>query len=412
MDAPIPTEFRYWEHLETPRARRARALLKLIFRRDPRLPDDVVRRFGEMYYHADPVAEAFVEDVYMTRGQRAGLALVDRALREGVDAIEDAPHTLRELFDEIEQRPPWYDAEAVALGARVFRRWNTHLFSFAGAITCEGYQESSVAKPLVLTGAYAGESANRRFLETAQFWLDVSEPGGLEPGGRGRETALRVRLMHVFVRKRLLTHPEWDLDAWGVPISQADAVLTLMGGSFLPATLLKLMGYRTSRREIEATLLFWRYVGHLMGVQPAWYPATVEEALGLMYTTWVKGAQTASEDAVHLTRSYLDAYAPRPDDDLPTRLIKAWEHRLQRGYMAFFLTPARYRQYGLPRAHLWRWHPLLQAPWIFARETLRRRSRTIDAWWDAWARRKTHRWVRARLGERSAEYRAVESFTR
>ena len=167
-------------------------------------------------------------------------------------------------------------ARAVEHGARVFRRYGTAMFRFAGAVTLEAYSESSVAKPLILTGAYAGGSTRHRFLETAAFWIAVSEPGGLAPGAPGRASALRVRIMHVFVRKRLLAHPEWNVDAWGVPISQGDALLTLMGGSFAPGIAMQAMGYRPSVRDIEAMMHFWRYVGHLMGVRPRWYP-TVDE---------------------------------------------------------------------------------------------------------------------------------------
>src|SRR5438309_7179358 len=98
------------------------------------------------------------------------------------------------------------------------------------------YSESSIAKPLSLSGGYAGEAAHKRQLETVRFWIDITEPGGLlhEPGAgpapapRGRATAMRVRIMHVFIRRRLIDHPEWDLGSWGVPISIADATLTLM----------------------------------------------------------------------------------------------------------------------------------------------------------------------------------------
>src|SRR5690606_8924233 len=124
------------------------------------------------------------------------------------------------------------------------------------AITLMAYAENSVAKPLALTGAYAGASTKHRFLETAAFWVDISEPGGTAQGARGRAAALRVRVMHVFVRKKLLSHPEWDLTAWGAPINQADALLTLMGGSVAPGLALKAVGYRTSRREIEALMHF------------------------------------------------------------------------------------------------------------------------------------------------------------
>src|SRR5437660_667170 len=35
-----------------------------------------------------------------------------------------------------------------------------------------------------------------------------------------------VRIMHVYLRRRISEHPEWDADAWGVPINQSDAEIT------------------------------------------------------------------------------------------------------------------------------------------------------------------------------------------
>ncbi len=408
----VPGEFRYWENIDTPGARWLRRGLRLVFRCDPTLSKQAIDDYAASYYDADPVAEAFVEEVYRARGQDHGRRMIERALAHGVDAVEGAPVSLRRLFAEIEERPQWLDERKLCLGARVFRRWGTHLYSFAGAITLQGYLENSVAKPLAFTGAYTGESANRRFLETASFWIDVSEPGALDRGGQGIATALRVRIMHVFVRAGLLEHPEWDLAAWGVPISQGDALLTLMGGSFLPGYLLRLLGYRTSREEIEATMHFWRYVGHLIGVQPRWYPADVTEALGLMFTSHVKGVHLGGEDGRQLAHSYLASYAPTESDSGKGAWGKRLDYRLQLGYVNFFLPPGTRKAYGLPGAGVWGLHPLLQFPWIFARETARRHLPGVDAWVDRRARTKAKAWVRARLGPRTAEYRAVDAFTR
>ncbi|EYF00964.1 oxygenase MpaB family protein [Chondromyces apiculatus] len=408
----IPTEFRYWHNIRSVRAQLLRRGIHALFGADPELPDAKVRAYAHAYYDADPVAEALARDVHLPRGQAEGRKLLDRALARGVDAIPDPPPSLRRLFAEIEVRPPWLDERLVELGARVFRRYGTHLYSFAGAITLEGYRESSVARPLALTGAYTGSSANRRFLETAAFWVDVSEPGALGPGQRGRETALHVRMMHVFVRQRLLAHPRWDLAAWGVPISQADAMLTLMGGSIAPGHGLKLLGYRTSREEIAALMHFWRYVGHLMGVQPRWFPETVDEGVGLLFTAMVKGAGRSGDDGVHLARSYLASYAPPASEPWSSAWRKHLEYRLQLGYVSFFLSPPTYARYGLPRPGLWRFHPLAQAPFVYARETIRRRNRHLDDWLDTQARSETRQWVAARLGARRAEYRAVDPCAR
>lgn len=408
----IPTEFRYWEHIHRRGVQRQRKLIRAFFGFDPVLPDAIVRTYAHSYYDADPVAEALVEEVHMKRGQAAGRALLDRALEHGVAAIPDAPSSLQALFAEVEQQPPWLDERQVELGARVFRRYGTHMYSFAGAITLDAYQENCVAKPLAFTGAYTGESAHRRFLETVAFWIDVSAPGALRPGGQGVKTALRVRLMHVFVRKKLLRHPGWDLDAWGIPISQGDALLTLLGGSAVPGLLLKALGYRTSREEIEAMMHFWRYVGYLAGVQPRWYPPTYEDGLRLVFTAFVKGCHQSGDDGVNLARSYVQSYAPSPADPFLKALPRRLEYGLQRGYTHFFLPRRTFKRFGLPSPGLWALHPFAQAPLIFALETVRKNVPAVDDWVDSLARWRSQQWLNARLGPRRAEYRAVETFTR
>lgn len=408
----LPREFRYWENLNTPAIQRRLNLVKRFLGYDPLLPDDVVRTWGYTYFDADPVAEAFVDEVYLKRGQAAGRAMLDLALERGVSAVPDAPETLKRLFAELETPPAWLDWKRVDRGAKVFRRYGPHLYSFAGAITLEGYLENSVAKPLAFTGAYNGESANRRFLETAAFWIDVSSPDGMRQGGAGVKTALRVRLMHVFVRKRLLKHPEWRLDDWGVPISQGDALLTLMGGSVAPGQGLKLLGYRPTNDDIEAMLHFWRYVGHVMGVQPRWYPETVADGLRVLFANFVKSAKLSAADGRELAHSYVQSYAPTDEDGPLAHLRKRFDYQMELGYTALFLPFGTYRRYELPEPGIWRLAPFAQFPAIFAAETLRRRVPALEDAMDAFAQWRSKRWIKTRLGERSAEYKAVESFTR
>ncbi len=408
-NAARPGEFRYWEHVDKPWARAFRVAARTLLGFDPAPSDEVVETLAAQYFDADPLAEAFVEEVYFGRGAAEGRKLLDRAIAEGVAAIPDAPASLRALFDDIDRDPPWLDRELAELGARVFRRYGSAIFRFAGAVTLEAYAENSVAKPLILTGAYAGDSTKHRFLETVAFWIAVTEPGGLALGAPGRGSALRVRIMHVFVRKRLLAHPEWNLAEWGMPISQGDALLTLMGGSFAPGIAMQAMGYRPSLREIEAMMHFWRHVGHMMGVRPRWYPSSMREAFQLAYVTMVKNAHRAGEDGVQLCQSYVNAFAAPPGAGWRDRLA----HGVHMGYTRFFLPPWSYKRNKLPPAGLWALHPLLQFPFIFAAETLRRAfPRPFEDVADRVARRSRQRWFARHMGERSAEYKPAASFTR
>jgi hypothetical protein len=411
-DARVPREFRYWDNLDRPAVRRTRTIARRVLGFDPAPPDDVVRTLAAMYYDADPACEAFVDEVYLQRGSAAGRALLERALADGVDAIPDAPASLRALFADLERDPPWVDWERVERGARAFRRYGVAMFRFAGAITLEGYAENSVAKPLVLTGAYAGSSTRRRFLETVAFWIAVSEPGGLRPGAPGRASALRVRVMHVFVRRKLLSHPAWDVDAWGVPISQGDALLTLMGGSYAPGLAMHVLGYLPSREDIEAMMHFWRYVGHLMGVRPRWYPANLREATQLAFVTFVKGARLSGEDGRHLCQSYANAFSPDPELPLRERVGAELEHRIHLAYTQLFVSRRSHRRYGLPGAGPWLLAPLAAAPLVAATEVARRTIPGVETIVDQVARRRRARWFARHMGGRTAEYKPVEQFTR
>jgi hypothetical protein len=409
----VPTEFRYWDRVEDRGVQRARRAWKLIWGFDPQPSEALVRQFADSYYEADPVAEAFVDEVYMARGAGSGRELLDRAIAHGIDSVPDAPDSMRRLFAEFEQAPDWLDRDRVELGAKVFRRYGTAVFSFATTSTLEMYSESSIAKPLSLSGGYAGDTAHKRQLETARFWIDISEPGEvIASGSRGRATALRVRVMHVFIRRRLVRHPDWDWEAWGMPISVADATLTLMGGSVVPGLALWSVGHQTTIREIEALLHFWRYVGHLLGVQPGWYPADFQQAVQLMFAALVKRAYAAGADGAELVESYLPAFAPKPGSPWRKRLRDEFNYRAQIGYTRFWSLPWTYRRHQMPNPWPWALHPLAQFPFVLTLETLRRLLPPLDEAADRVQRWRRDRWYLNETGGRDAEFQPPEHLTR
>ena len=411
----IPSEFLYWDRVEDRRVQLARRAWRAVWRFDPQPDDDFVRQFAHSYYDADPVAEAFVDEVYMERGANEGRRMLDQALEQGVGSVRDAPASMRRLFEEFEREPEWLDHEQVELGARVFRRYGTSVFSFATTSTLEMYSESSIAKPLSLTGGYAGDTAHKRQLETVRFWIDVSEPGGLDPvqpTPRGRATAMRVRIMHVFIRRRLMKHPEWDAEAWGVPISISDATLTLMGGSVVPGLALWSVGHQTTIREIEALLHYWRYVGHLLGVQPTWYPADFKQSVQLMYAAFVKRAYAAGADGRELVESYLPAFAPQARTGLRKRVRDELNYRAQIGYTRFWMLPASYRRHEMPFPWPWALHPVIQFPFVFTLETCRRLASPLDVAADRVQRWRRNNWYANETGGKDAEFKPVEEFRR
>jgi hypothetical protein len=155
----IPGEFLdFWRRVDGHRVRRARDACRRLLRFDP-IPDDAhVRAFAHGYFDADPVAEAFVDEVYLSRGANEGRRMLDQAITHGVDSVGEAPHSMLRLFDEFERPPEWLDRDLVERGAALFRRYGPAVFSFAGVETLLGYTESSIVKPLAFTGTYAGDT--------------------------------------------------------------------------------------------------------------------------------------------------------------------------------------------------------------------------------------------------------------
>ncbi|MGZ4456958.1 MAG: oxygenase MpaB family protein [Nocardioides sp.] len=391
-----PTAFRYWEAREEPAWRRREDLARRLFKHELFPTDEQARMLCDDLYGGDPVAERFVDEVFFGEiGHRRGREMLTRALADGIDAVPEAPESMRALFAEFDTVPDWVDREAVELGASIWRRWGTMLFNVAGVITLEIYTESGVATPLSLAGGYAGDNALRRFLESAKFWIDTSEEGGLfRPGSEGRTTAMLVRVMHVAVRKRVGEHPEWDAERWGLPISQTYMMLTQIGGSIAPALALWVLGYQTSAREMRALLHFNRYMGHLLGVQPQWMPETVRECLQVLALSTAARSYDSGRHGRELIESFPAAFAPRPGQSGLARLRAAYNHRIISAYCAVWMAPGTRAAYDLPKAFPWvlvlaaRW-PLVTATELLRRlpvlDTLHERAmvRHRRGWWEA-----------------------------
>ena len=385
-----PTEFQYWQNVERPWVRRMRSLTNRFLRFDPAPPQEVVESLAAMYFDGDEVAAAVV------RSGHSAMALREARKATG-ETRANLPIEVEAFLDDIKREPSWLDLELVERGARAFCRFGPAVFRFAGAITLAGYAENSVAQPLIQSGAYVGDSTRRRFLETVSFWIAVSEPGGLEAGAAGLALALRVRFMHAGLRQKLSSNGRWDEAAWGKPISTADALLTLMGGSVAPALAFLPLGHLTSSAEIRALLHFWRYVGHLMGVRPCWFPATWQDIVRLGFVVALKSASLSGEDGRELCRSYANAFKPSGKGNLRVRVRAAIDHRVHLGYTRLFLPPHLHARNGLPKAGPWVLAPFAPLPVTLLTEVLRRLSPTLEQSIDRRSQRRRRRWLEKRM---------------
>ncbi|GAA4755037.1 oxygenase MpaB family protein [Gordonia alkaliphila] len=369
----------------------------------------VAAQFLAGHTAGDPVAERFVAETYHGEmGAERARELLDEALAVGIDGIDDAPESMRALFTEFETVPDWVDPVLIEQGAAVWRRWGYSLGAVGNAGTMDTYTEGSLAIPLSLSGGYAGASALHRYLETSRWWLEVCQPGAvLTPGSRAREVSLKVRVMHVSVRARVAEHPEWDSAAHGLPISQSEMMLTLLGGSVGPALGLYALGFVTSPAEIRAVLHFNRYLGHLVGCRvDEMYPESVLDGVRLLYYFDATRKHDSGPLGPELVEGFVPSFEPPAGMRGLTRLRAKYHLHLQAGYTRLFMLPWNRRHYRLPSGLPGLAVLILRAPLIVATEVARRLSPGVDRWVQASSMRRWRRWHAWHLGQREERFDA------
>ncbi len=190
---------------------------------------------------------------------------------------------LAAFLDEQEPPPPWMDPDLVAAGQERFARWGAHVFTalYAAALPsayacCRGVQV------LGLTARLETDT-KRRLNETAQFHLDVMEPGALHADGRGSADIRHVRLMHAAVRWLIQKDPRVDWQpAWGTPINQEDLLETLLTFTEIVFEVFDRTGIVYSEEDADAYLHTWSLIGHYLGIRDDLLPLTRSQTSVLM----------------------------------------------------------------------------------------------------------------------------------
>jgi hypothetical protein len=232
----------------------------------PQIAPERYRNYARFQKAVDPLADA-VAAAFAQRSAGSGRRMLDTAIEKGVEAVDDPPPALVDLFKQLDSVPLWVDWDRIDRGGAVFLRSGVlgiavlNLFSLPIM-----YSSAGGNKPLVFTG-HLLERAPRRLAETARFVLASSRPGGLRRNGEGFKISVRVRLMHAQVRRLLWRSERWKPE-WGEPVNQLYMAGTNVALSAGLIEGMRRLGFRISRAEEEALLHMWRYSGYLSGVDP------------------------------------------------------------------------------------------------------------------------------------------------
>ena len=360
-------------------------------------------RLARGMWEGDPLADAWVEHA-SGLGPGEGRRWVERATREGIGALPDAPAPLRALFEQIEEVPLWLDRGMLDLAHRTIRR---------GALLGElvlnqvslmgGYRYEGPIRPLLMTGRL-GRGAERRTAETAQFVTEVTSHRAMARGGVGYEAAIQVRLLHARVRRHLTGHPDWDEAAWGSPISQTDMVGTNLLFSITYLATTRTLGIRYTDREARSVIHLWRYIGLLMGIEPELLPADEQEAARLAWLMGLVQSQAPVEAARPLGQALYEVPMQRAGGAVERAAARV-EQRFRAGVSRFFLGDETGDRLGLPRTAM-KFAPLAMIPIVSACEAARvvvpGGTQVAVKVGEAWLRRRMARMLRGR----STEYRS------
>ncbi|WP_410576354.1 oxygenase MpaB family protein [Amycolatopsis sp. lyj-108] len=255
-----------------------RVASRLFIEGDIRGDERQVARLRGFAQREDPAA-----DVLVPLLRKGAQGQFEQALRQGIESVESPPEELEAFFRDVEATPYWVDQDRLERGARAITRAGLlGLFPLGDVSLMGGYLASRATKSLVGTGEIEYKAA-RRLVETATWWIHVTTPGALVPGGRGYEAALRVRIVHAHVRAAMNRRKDWDYAAWDRPVNQVQTAGTLLLFSLVYVFGTQLLGLRYSARERADILHLWRYVGWLMGVDEELLPAGEDDAWRLLW---------------------------------------------------------------------------------------------------------------------------------
>jgi hypothetical protein len=268
----------------------------------------------------DPPADEVLRAVVSSGSLSAVNGLLRTLIRNDQPPPGDLPAAVAEYLVSSAALPAWADPDRILAGQQVFVR---HGPLCLAALSCASlpacYAQRQIARVLGVTQKLV-EHQQRRILETSQFLIDVMQPGGLSPTGRGVRTAQKVRLMHAAIRNLLAAPPPPEEDlarastleqallstpwnpADGVPICQEDLAFTLQTFAVVTLRSLERFGVELTAGEREAYLHAWAAAGALIGVSEDLIPSNVAEA-ELLFGKVQRRRQADTEDGRALMRS-------------------------------------------------------------------------------------------------------------
>lgn len=249
-------------------------------------PLDVTPRFSSLDYIAPYTEEALqrwrsvgdplADKVIAGLAQSGDLGNIHDLLGSVRDKAAAGDADCRAFVAHCDTVPEWASFAAMRKGQRLIASYAPFMgiSLFAGSLV-GGAMFQKMAMVTAMTGMLSG-SATQRLTETAAMVVRMAFPGEIEPSGKSHEVLSRVRLLHAGIRRFLTDSGRFQHES-EVPINQQDLAITLALFGYVNVRSLMQLGIRLGRSEIDSFILLWRYAGHVLGIEEALLPKSVED---------------------------------------------------------------------------------------------------------------------------------------
>ncbi|MEO9322859.1 oxygenase MpaB family protein [Nocardioides sp. C4-1] len=376
--SPPPTRFREAEARGRRLGRPLRAVAAI-----QEVDEALMTTIGERLTARDELGAELAHAMRLRVGSPGRVTHADlrTALHDGIDAVAEPAPALVEFLAHVSAVPDWVDWDLLHEGGEVFNRFGQNAADVLTQLSLVGgYRFGGPTDLLVATGGLTGGSTRRRLAETQKWATTLSERDALRPGGEAWRLTLHVRAMHALVNASF--EPRWATERWGLPINRTDLAATL--GLFDAVTLLGVrgLGVPVSRRDSQAAMHLWKYVGWLLGVDDDWLVDSERERHRINYHLLLAQSDV-SEAGPRLAGAVVGAQVERHYDHLPA-LRRRFERERLLSMLTVFLGPQSMRELGLP----------VRPPWAFAYVVPLNVLRYRSVGRTPWGRRHLDRWGR------------------
>lgn len=232
-------------------------------------------------YVGDPEADNLVTHLFENRLEKE-LYQVLGTPAEHLHSLSDANKELHSFIHSKKDTPDWYDAEKIALGQRFYRKYASEIMMLLGAMSLPYCYAASPGNKAIYLTEKMRNKPGKRLLETAQYVIQLMEPGSFETDGIAHPYINKTRLVHAMVRYMLLKKSDWNMD-WGLPINQEDMAGTNLAFSFTIINGLEKQQFPLTQEQSDAFLHIWRYIGYQMDIQEELLADNMQDAAALEF---------------------------------------------------------------------------------------------------------------------------------